>query len=78
MPSREEHVLFVNSNPYLQWFLVKENDSVVGSFYVKPDNSVGINLITPSKRLVEKIIEYVKDNIPAAEAVKSQIPGFFL
>ena len=77
MPSKEEHAQFIQSSPYLQWFLVKENNSVVGSFYVKDDNSVGINLITPSKRLVGKIIEYVKNNIQIAEAVKSQIPRFF-
>ena len=44
VPSFEEHEKFVCSNPYRYWYLISFEGSLVGSFYVKFDNSISPNV----------------------------------
>ena len=47
-PSFEEHKTFVHQNPYLVWYLINKNNTLIGSVYLNNDNSIGINLINKS------------------------------
>lgn len=42
MPSWEEHIEFVNSNPYRVWHIIICGNNKAGSFYITNDNEIGI------------------------------------
>lgn len=54
MPSKEEHIKFVDSNPYKSWYLIhsmeESNYGVVGAIYINYDNSIGIGIFNKYKR----------------------------
>ena len=45
LPSFREHSEFVANNPYREWFILYDANEPVGSFYIKNDNSIGINML---------------------------------
>ena len=49
LPSFEKHQHFVKNHPYLHWFLLYSGSNYFGSFYLKKDNSIGINLTEYNK-----------------------------
>jgi hypothetical protein len=77
MPSRENHKNFVESNPYKHWYIIYKNKDVCGSFYIKKDNSVGLNLIEPSMTSVKKTISFIKSNFSPETSIPSKIPSHF-
>ena len=77
MPSKSEHLAFIKSNPYRYWFLVFEDDQLVGAIYIQKDNSIGLNLLFPHKKLVRKILGYLKRNFDPEPEVKSKVPDYF-
>jgi RimJ/RimL family protein N-acetyltransferase len=44
MPSFVEHSSFVESNPYLAWYLIYDHAEVVGSIYLTKQREVGISI----------------------------------
>jgi RimJ/RimL family protein N-acetyltransferase len=42
MPSYEEHVAFVDSRPYRQWYVIFNGDIVIGAIYLSKQNEIGI------------------------------------
>ena len=54
MPSKENHKKFVKEAPYKHWYLIYENEELCGSFYIKRDNSVGLNLVRQRTLILEK------------------------
>ena len=60
MPSLENHRNFVINNPYRAWYLVKKSKINIGSFYIKFDNSIGINLKGYSFDIITEIIKFIK------------------
>ena len=44
MPSYEEHVKFVRSQPYSKWYIIEIDGERVGSIYLTHQNEVGIHL----------------------------------
>ena len=77
LPSYSDHEKFVKSAPYRFWYLVGYSDKLVGSFYLKWDNSIGINLNETDKNLVNKIISYVKASLQPMPEVPSFTPNYF-
>lgn len=77
LPSTSEHKKFVRSSPYRYWGLVLQSGYPVGTFYLQNDNSIGLNLSEPHKRLVHKIISYIHKNFKPETEVKSKIPPYF-
>ena len=77
MPSYEEHLNFIKSKPYLFWYIISINEKAIGAFYIKKDNSIGINIKNPSISIVSKIIEFIKINFKPQKAITSQIPNYF-
>jgi hypothetical protein len=51
IPTYDEHVKFVTSKPYLQWYVVYYNDKKSGSAYLTKQNEIGIFV---KKELQEK------------------------
>lgn len=44
MPSYENHVKFVKSQPYARWYIIEVNNEKVGSIYLTHENEIGIFL----------------------------------
>jgi hypothetical protein len=77
-PAFEDHVKFVNSNPYRAWYIVVKQSKPVGTLYISKENTVGINLdgINYEKAVLE-IINYVKKNyLPLPELKSVRAPTF--
>lgn len=77
MPNFCSHKEFVLKNPYVHWFIVQDDLRSIGSFYVKDDNSIGLNLVQQEKKYVYAVIDYIKENIIPSNPVPSVIPSYF-
>lgn len=77
VPSEQEHLEFVKSQPYRYWTIILEDGCLIGSFYIQNDNSIGINLLEPEKILVYKILRHIRCNFKPVKEVKSKIPPYF-
>ena len=77
MPSYEAHINFVKSHPYLKWYIFSHNDNYLGTFYIKKDNSIGLNIIYPCELLVKEVLEFILINFVPQKELKSQIPPYF-
>jgi len=45
MPTFAEHIAFIQSNPYLCWYIVFNGDEQVGSVYLTRQREVGIGIL---------------------------------
>ena len=71
-PSFEEHKTFVHQNPYLAWYLINKNNTLIGSVYLNNDNSIGINLINKFNNSdLIKLIGYIKNHHEPLPSIKS-------
>ena len=77
MPDFDEHIKFVLENPYRCWFLLKNKDVYLGSFYIHNDNSVGINLIKYEEEIVIWCLKFINKQFEPLTPIKSVIPPFF-
>ena len=77
IPNYDNHKKFVESHPYRKWYLVKKKSSYVGTFYIKDDNSIGLNLNNVDKDLVLECIDYIKRNFVPRETSASMVPDYF-
>ena len=44
MPTYEKHVKFIKSKPYSKWYIIKADNSNVGTIYLTKQNEIGIFL----------------------------------
>tara|TARA_Y100000589_G_scaffold175238_1_gene166328 strand:+ start:7854 stop:8714 length:861 start_codon:yes stop_codon:yes gene_type:complete len=77
MPEFDVHKNFVDSNPYLHWYKFSLDKKVIGTFYIKSDNSIGLNLNVLNKAIVSEILEFILRNFSPQKPVASQIPNYF-
>ena len=56
IPPLEDHELFVKNNPYRAWYIVKDNDCIIGNVYLQFDNSIGLNCQDDISEIQIKII----------------------
>lgn len=77
MPDYKNHEYFVKQNPYKEWYLIKKDKDYLGSFYIKYDNSIGLNLSDYSINILSLIISYIKKNFTPENALESMIPPYF-
>ena len=77
LPSFEKHSIFVINNPYKVWYLVNQNDKSIGAFYIKSDNSIGLNLLLHTEIVIKSIINFIKMNYSPEKEVPSKIPPYF-
>ncbi len=78
MPSFSDHVDFVESRPYREWFFIKYNEDYVGTFYIQKNNSIGINLDEfHYKQGILETLKYINKKFIPREAIKSIVPEQF-
>ena len=72
IPSFEEHCRFASSNPYLYWYIVRnDNNKAIGDLYIMETNCVGVNLLNPTSGNMKAVIEYVKNSHEPLPPIKS-------
>ena len=72
MPTYDQHIEFVQNNPYRAWFIIYEQDKAIGSVYVQFDNSIGLNVDDEiSTVTLKNIIDQVKMRLSPLEAIPS-------
>jgi RimJ/RimL family protein N-acetyltransferase len=63
MPSIDEHISFIISEPYPQWYLVEVDDELIGSVYLTDNREIGVFILERlkgiglGKMIVEKMCE---------------------
>ena len=77
MPTFETHEIFVKQNPYKYWYFIKVNKKLLGTFYIKFDNSIGLNLLEYSQTVIAKTIEFIRENFSPEKECASTIPPYF-
>ena len=77
IPDISLHNKFVENHPYREWFIVFDDQEEIGTFYIKFDNSIGINLKVQTKENIESILKFVKSNFSPKREVPSLIPQYF-
>lgn len=51
MPSFDEHIDFVDSEPYLAWYFIVDNGETVGTIYLTKQREIGISIFNKYQRL---------------------------
>lgn len=77
LPSFERHQDFVKSHPYLHWFLLRSETNYLGSFYLKKDNSIGLNLTEYTKENLGACLDFINNNFTPRESEPSMVPNYF-
>ena len=77
IPDINLHNKFVENHPYRAWYIVFEELEEIGTFYIKFDNSIGLNLIMQSKENIDSILKFVESNFSPEREVSSLIPPYF-
>ena len=76
-PDYKSHIQFVRNHPYLNWFMVKRNGDALGTFYIKKDNSIGMNLKIVNNEILAACIEFINKNFSPQPAQASMVPDYF-
>jgi hypothetical protein len=78
--SHSEHVQFVKSHPYREWFLITKNGNHIGNFYIQNDNSVGVNLFLDDiSTAIRDVINFVEETFTPLPSIPSvRFGGFFI
>jgi hypothetical protein len=77
LPDYKSHVNFVKNHPYLHWFIVMHKGDSYGSFYIKKDNSIGINFKIVDNKILVAVINFIKENFKPQAAQPSSVPEYF-
>ena len=77
MPAYLDHKDFVKNHPYLDWFIVKSDQDYLGSFYIKHDNSIGLNLTTINIEIVSASIDFIKNCFRPLKSQASMVSKYF-
>lgn len=78
MPVFEEHSKFVLGHPYRFWYIVKQNDVVLGSVYFHFDNSIGINMPGQPSAVIAATLKKALGTHRPLKGKKSARSDFFL
>ena len=77
LPDYKSHINFVKNHPYLHWFIVTHKGESFGSFYIKKDNSIGINFNIVDSQILVASINFIKENFKPQTAQSSMVPKYF-
>ena len=77
IPNYDVHSSFVKSHPYRKWYLVNFEQECLGSFYIKNDNSIGLNLNQIDEEIVMSCISFIRKNFSPREASASMVSNDF-
>lgn len=45
LPTWQEHIDFINRIPYKGWYIIKEDERIIGSVYLSYNNEIGIHIL---------------------------------
>ena len=71
LPTYQNHINFVENNPYRKWFLISLNFEIIGSIYILYDNGIGIDIPKTNYKIVGEILKIVFFKIKPLKAVAS-------
>ena len=77
IPTVDQHRDFVLDHPYVDWFILRNAEKPIGSFYTKYDNSVGINLVEQEVCCLATIIEHIRYKLQPQPTLPSEVPPYF-
>jgi hypothetical protein len=61
----------------MDWYIIYVNNTPIGSFYTKSDNSIGLNLVRQDKKTLLEIITFIRLNLKPKAESPSLIPRYF-
>ena len=66
MPSYNEHVNFILSNPYVVWYIIEYEGKNIGSIYLSKQDEIGISLFDNLlyDKIGKNIIKFLMKNNP--------------
>ena len=66
MPSYDEHVNFILSNPYPIWYIIEYEEKKIGSVYLSKQDEIGISLVDNSlyDKIGKSVIKLLIKNNP--------------
>ena len=66
MPSYDEHVNFILSNPYVVWYIIEYEGKNIGSIYLSKQDEIGISLFDNLlyDKIGKNIIKFLMKNNP--------------
>lgn len=71
LPSYSSHKNFVLNHPYRAWYLVKQNDELIGNAYILKNNCIGINIIKNTMIVTPIVIEELLRKYKPLKAIQS-------
>tara|TARA_B100000212_G_scaffold330565_1_gene296922 strand:- start:217 stop:687 length:471 start_codon:yes stop_codon:yes gene_type:complete len=71
LPTYQNHIKFVENNPYRKWFLISFHFEIIGSIYILYDNGIGIDLPKKDYKIIGEILKIVFLKIKPLKAVPS-------
>lgn len=77
IPRFQDHITFVKNHPYRYWAMILEDGCFIGTLYFQKDNSIGLNIIEPSLRIVSEVLSYIRQKFKPLTEVKSRVPPYF-
>lgn len=76
LPTFKSHTSFVNSFPYISWYLIFQEESIIGSVYLNRDNSIGLNLLKQNKKTVNQCLQFIKSSFVKNKYSPSTVPDY--
>jgi len=66
MPTYKQHVRFMNSKPYLKWYIIYFDDTKIGSIYLSKQNEIGtqINKKWNNENILKIVIKLLMQKNP--------------
>ena len=74
MPDLVDHKSFVLNHPYREWFLVKNDQACIGSFYLTYENHISVSLLPNSYDKFSDILKWIVMTFPVLPEIKSVRP----
>ena len=76
IPTYDEHVKFVLSEPYLKWYIILQENKKIGSVYLTHNDEIGLHLKKDCfvNDILQKIFELLRDIVPKNKFVVNVSP----
>lgn len=77
LPSFEEHCAFVDSHPYLHWYVIYIDEHAAGTAYITDMNTIGLSLSSEYASHMPAVLQWLMSHhTPLPEIKSKRIPQF--
>ena len=73
----DRHSEFVKNHPYRYWFTIGRHDALLGSLYIRFDNTLSLQMVDFADEAYEKILQITMQIIAPLDAIPSVRPPHF-